>query len=628
MKFVASFGFPVVMLVAAGFLYFHTDRNESLREHLRDSAAVARQILLQDGALDREAARVAGDPFADFDSLTASISELRRLKDELADTTRRMLVIPGALAHGISSYIGVIEDKEERIERFRASYAALWQSVRHLPLAAASLVRLAEDADEPGLAAGVPRLSQDVDAYLNLPTATEQKRLATEVAALRAESERYPPPLAEALAVFANHADVLVARKTATDQVFEEVTNADIAQRTERLVANMEFAADRAGERARRFEVAMFGSLAALILFWGAAAIVRFVDPRAARRHPPQGAAPGAPEAGQPRASAARRQQDASPAALPPSDRPALPGPSHGRRPDGAGARPGPAPSPPAPSLRGAPERPRPVGLPAAADPAPAPSVQPPPDAKALSRIVTGFVASSLTGHTGQLLTRLDHLQQAQDRLRQAVETKAGNAVATDLDVGEDIDTSFAVLSSLRRQLDNLTALAGRLEAFATERDAEGSYEFVNVERCVDQACRAVRADAYATVSRNVSEVPDLYVSRFELLLLLEYILENAVRSVRELNGRKGMIKIDVARRNAEVRITVVDNGDGFEADQKSKIFEPFYTTRKDALGIGLPSAAFLAGKYRGTVSANSLPGEGTVFRVTLPAGISSARAA
>ena len=120
----------------------------------------------------------------------------------------------------------------------------------------------------------------------------------------------------------------------------------------------------------------------------------------------------------------------------------------------------------------------------------------------------------------------------------------------------------------------------------------------------------------------NFEQVPDLFASKSDILLLIEYVVENAVRAVRGLNGRSGMIRIDVARRNDDILITVVDNGEGFEPDQKSKIFEPFYTTREGCLGIGLPTAVRLADKYRGTVSANSLPGEGTVFRITLPAGV------
>ncbi|MYE84603.1 MAG: HAMP domain-containing histidine kinase [Gammaproteobacteria bacterium] len=192
------------------------------------------------------------------------------------------------------------------------------------------------------------------------------------------------------------------------------------------------------------------------------------------------------------------------------------------------------------------------------------------------------------------------------------------------MDFDEEIETSLAVLASIRRNIDEVDVLAQRLASFSKQRDGEISYELVNIEACVDQACEAVRVEQHAAVTRTIGPVPDIFASRYDILLLVEYILENAVLSVRELDGRSGVIKIDVTHRHEDILITVVDNGDGFEADLKGKIFEPFYTTREDALGIGLPSAVYLAGKYRGTVSANSLPGEGTVFRITLPAGVTA----
>ena len=110
----------------------------------------------------------------------------------------------------------------------------------------------------------------------------------------------------------------------------------------------------------------------------------------------------------------------------------------------------------------------------------------------------------------------------------------------------------------------------------------------------------------------------------YDILLLVEYILENAV-AVGPGTQRPGgaSSKIDVTQRNEDILITVVDNGDGFEADEKEQDLRAvLHHAGKTPSGIGLPSAV-LPGRQvpGGPVSANSLPGEGTVFRITLPAG-------
>ena len=71
--------------------------------------------------------------------------------------------------------------------------------------------------------------------------------------------------------------------------------------------------------------------------------------------------------------------------------------------------------------------------------------------------------------------------------------------------------------------------------------------------------------------------------------------------------------------RGSEIAITVIDNGEGIPAERRKRIFRPFYTTREGALGLGLTVVAHLVKKYEGGVKVNSLPGQGTVARITLP---------
>jgi len=631
MKLVASLMVSVVLIVGAVVLYVYAYRHDTTADHYRDTVSIVRQIQQLDVSWSMETARVEADPLADFDSLAAFIPQMNRLGDELSATIRPIPELPVELANEINSYLSAVDAKEERIERFKTSYAVVRNSVRYLPLAATSLLRLADQGSEQRLAQDISRLTQDVNTYLVTPSETEQERLAGELARLREQSVTARPQVSNALANYITHAEVLVARKMATDAIFEEATGADISERSERIVADLEFHAGRAAQQAQFFELGVVGTLAALVLLWGVMALFRVVEiPVGSRSRASTADAPAAaaPESG---SEDARPSPEVEPEPSPPSAlAPPLPvtaaEPAKARTeavPDApAMAVPRAAPTPDGPEPAAA--RPAPARATAPAAPVPLSDVRRTPEARALHRIVTGFVSGSLTDSVHQVLTRLDHLHQSQDRIRDAVRAGGAPTLAIGMDFDEEIETSFAVLASIRRQIDEVDALAQRLASFSKQRDSEISYELINIESCVDEACEAVQADRHATVTKTIGPVPDIFASRYDILLLVEYILENAVRSVQELKGRDGMIKIDVTHRNEDILITVVDNGDGFEADLKSKIFEPFYSTREDALGIGLPSAVYLAGKYRGTVSANSLPGEGTVFRIALPAGVTA----
>jgi signal transduction histidine kinase len=54
--------------------------------------------------------------------------------------------------------------------------------------------------------------------------------------------------------------------------------------------------------------------------------------------------------------------------------------------------------------------------------------------------------------------------------------------------------------------------------------------------------------------------------------------------------------------------------------EQASHVFEPFYTTKSQGLGLGMPYAQKVIEQHRGTVSIESRPGAGTTIRVELPA--------
>jgi PAS domain S-box-containing protein len=70
------------------------------------------------------------------------------------------------------------------------------------------------------------------------------------------------------------------------------------------------------------------------------------------------------------------------------------------------------------------------------------------------------------------------------------------------------------------------------------------------------------------------------------------------------------------------VKLEIEDNGPGMEEEVKSRVFEPFFTTRNKAEGTGLGlsiSKTIITLNHKGAITVDSTPGEGTTFRIILP---------
>jgi signal transduction histidine kinase len=69
---------------------------------------------------------------------------------------------------------------------------------------------------------------------------------------------------------------------------------------------------------------------------------------------------------------------------------------------------------------------------------------------------------------------------------------------------------------------------------------------------------------------------------------LMRQVFVNLIRNSRDACGPDGQLNIDVQWSSPRVKIVFTDNGPGFEENDLGRVMEPFYTTRKDGLGIGL----------------------------------------
>ena len=117
-------------------------------------------------------------------------------------------------------------------------------------------------------------------------------------------------------------------------------------------------------------------------------------------------------------------------------------------------------------------------------------------------------------------------------------------------------------------------------------------------------------------------ELPDVLPLVLGTSFQLQQLLLNlVVNAQEELHGAHGPREIVIAGRAAgeHVVVEVRDTGRGIAPDVLPRVFEPFYTTKPSATGLGLAMSAGLAESLRGTLVAENRGQRGAVFRLSLP---------
>ena len=186
------------------------------------------------------------------------------------------------------------------------------------------------------------------------------------------------------------------------------------------------------------------------------------------------------------------------------------------------------------------------------------------------------------------------------------------------------IDNSRHLVRLLNDLLDLARSDAGRLTIRPVPTE---------VAPLVEDAVRTMRAQTEAagqTLSQEIeSGLPPVEIEPDRVRQVLVNLLTNA----HEYCPERASIRVTAVRIGAEVELAVSDDGPGMPEDQLEHIFDRFtrgdagLTQRVGGTGLGLAISKSLVELHGGTIGVTSSPGEGSTFRVRLPASAASGAA-
>lgn len=182
-------------------------------------------------------------------------------------------------------------------------------------------------------------------------------------------------------------------------------------------------------------------------------------------------------------------------------------------------------------------------------------------------------------------------------------------------------------LETIKTIVDDAAARVKLLQRFSGNNQTKREYSEVNIKSLIEEVLEQTRPlwkdDAEKkglsfTVTTKYTKIPDIFGNTAELRTALFNVLKNSIEAM----PLGGIISIETGKKSKTVFITITDSGTGMDQETKTKIFQPFYSTKGFEIGrgLGMSSVYGTVKEHNGNIYIkNTALGEGTSIEILLP---------
>jgi len=211
----------------------------------------------------------------------------------------------------------------------------------------------------------------------------------------------------------------------------------------------------------------------------------------------------------------------------------------------------------------------------------------------------------------GQLSAGLAH------ELRNPLGTMKASAEMLAKSVGPGNEVAREMADFISTEVDRTNSLVTRFLDFA--RPMALRLEPTDVTQVIDRAIQQIERQQPpfdVSIYKNYSpEVPAFLLDGE----LMERVIYNLLLNAAQASPPQGTITVKTRQIDGTVEIAVIDLGSGIDTKHIDNIFNPFVTTKRGGVGLGLAIVSKIVDEHGGRITVESEPGHGSVFRVYLP---------
>jgi two-component system sensor histidine kinase HydH len=213
----------------------------------------------------------------------------------------------------------------------------------------------------------------------------------------------------------------------------------------------------------------------------------------------------------------------------------------------------------------------------------------------------------------GQLTAGLAH------ELRNPMSTMKTSADLLARNVSKENDIARETAGYIQEEVDRTNSLITRFLDFARPQHLklEPGDLTAMLDRAIDRFDRE-KSGAAAGISVYKNYSPDIPAVAFDAELM-ERVISNLIMNAVQASRPGGMVTVTTRLDDGTAEIAVIDRGAGIDPKNLESIFNPFFTTKSDGVGLGLAICSKIVDEHGGQITVESTPGEGSAFRVLIP---------
>ncbi len=192
------------------------------------------------------------------------------------------------------------------------------------------------------------------------------------------------------------------------------------------------------------------------------------------------------------------------------------------------------------------------------------------------------------------------------------------------LDADEvDLNEVREILNDIVTEDQRAGEVIHRLRGLLKKGEPQTHCDDVDLNEVIGDVLKLMRSDLInqnVTVDTNLAQnLPTVAGDRVQLQQVLLNLMLNACEALSNHNSSERQLLIASKSENGEVRVSVADRGGGIPEGKREQVFDRFFTTKKEGMGLGLSICRTIINAHKGEIWATNNSDRGATFHFSLP---------